>query len=61
MQKAASRAGWHDCNDKRVIFPFKNIFKKVKKKLVSPWDLPLNGNLGATNRPRHRSKIFLKK
>jgi hypothetical protein len=31
--------------DKRVILPFKNILKKVKKKLVSPWHFPLKGNL----------------
>jgi len=59
--KGSQPRGLARLQDKPVIFPFKDIFKKVKKKLVSPWDLPLNGNLGATNRPRHRSKIFLKK
>jgi hypothetical protein len=30
---------------KQPFGPFKNILKKVKKKLVNPWLLPLNGNL----------------
>jgi len=29
----------------RRVRAFKNILKKVKKKLVSPWHHPLNGNL----------------
>jgi hypothetical protein len=41
--------------------PLKKTFKKVKKKLATPWRLPLNGGFEGTNRPQKPFKKTLKK
>ncbi len=45
----------------RHVWPFKNILKKVKKKLVSLRHVALNGNLARQIGRLSRSKIFQKK